>query len=78
MPGDHLGIPFGGIQAGADGSCSHVDLIQERPGDPHPFDILSHTLGPSDEFLPQRHGNGVLKLGSPHLQNIAKLPALFL
>src|SRR5262245_51995703 len=59
--------------AGSDRRRSQVDLADERGGLLQPVLILAHHHRVGAELLTKRHGDGVLQLGAPHLEDVGKL-----
>ena len=75
--GDHLvTVAARGVDAGADGGGTQVDLQQRvgRAADGALF--LGEVGAEGGEFLAQGHRDGVLKLGAAHLDDVGELVAL--
>ena len=59
-----------GVEAGADGSAAHIDLLQEHGVPLKVRDFLFEVVRERVEFLSGGHRNGVLQLGAAHLDNV--------
>ena len=67
-----------GVDAGADGGATQVDLAEQPAGLGDALDVLTQGHGEALEFLPQRHRHRILQLGAPHLHHVGEFRALVL
>ena len=76
MPDDSALIVRRGVEPRADRRGSEVHLQKQSGVVVKPTDLLLQQNGEGLELLPQAHRNSVLKLRTPHLQNIDELHPL--
>ena len=66
-----------GRNTGADGRCPQVDLTEQLNYIVDPLNIFFNRYPEAVEFLPERHGNGILKMGPPTFDDIVEFLFLF-
>ena len=69
-------VTFRGVDTGADGSTTKVDLEQQLTGDGDALDLMTQSRRIGDELISQAHRYGVLELGTAHLEHVGELLAL--
>jgi hypothetical protein len=65
-----------GVQAGAYGGTAEGQLFQVREGRFDPVPGLFHLQGVHRKFLPKGHGDRILQMGAPELEDIREFPLL--
>ncbi len=60
----------------ADRRGAHVDLVEPRDDFGQPVFVFFEGVGESRELLAERHGDGILKLRAPDLQDVRELATL--
>ena len=65
-----------GVESCTDRGGTEVHLQEQRGIVAKPIDLLLKKNGEGLELLTQAHGDGVLELGAPHLQDVDELSSL--